>query len=127
MRHFILLTDTNQIVAQVDGAVQSIPDRHIEVSKSYRGYLGYTYMGDDQDPVDNRTQEELDALASNDIRYERDALLATEVDPIVSNPLRWADMTTAEQNAWSQYRTDLLNITDQAGFPNDVTWPTKPE
>lgn len=67
-----------------------------------------------------------DEIASFDIRAVRDKRLKREVDPIVSNPLRWADMTTAEQNAWSQYRTDLLNITDQAGFPHNVTWPTKP-
>ena len=72
------------------------------------------------------TQEELDANASSDIRGRRNKILSTEVDPIVSNPLRWADLTTAEQNAWAQYRTDLLNITDQAGFPHNVTWPTEP-
>lgn len=72
------------------------------------------------------TQEELDAQAAAEVRGKRDILLQQEVDPIVSNPLRWADMTTAEQNAWSQYRSDLLNITDQAGFPHNVTWPTKP-
>ena len=72
------------------------------------------------------TQEELDAKAAAAVREERSHILRTEVDPIVSNPLRWADMTTAEQNAWSQYRTELLNITDQAGFPHSVTWPTKP-
>ena len=73
------------------------------------------------------TQAELDAEAAAGVRGQRDYLLSEEVDPIVSNPLRWADMTTAEQSAWSQYRTDLLNITDQAGFPHNVTWPTKPE
>tara|TARA_R110000737_G_scaffold71578_1_gene100087 strand:- start:386 stop:763 length:378 start_codon:yes stop_codon:yes gene_type:complete len=65
------------------------------------------------------------ALAAS-VREKRDMLLVTEVDPIVTNPLRWADLTAAEQAAWTQYRTDLLNITDQAGFPNTVTWPTKP-
>ena len=65
-------------------------------------------------------------ITKDAVRYLRDQKLKSEVDPIVSNPLRWADMTTAEQNAWSQYRTDLLNITDQAGFPHNVTWPTKP-
>ena len=72
------------------------------------------------------TQEELDAEAAAAVRGQRDYLLATEVDPIVSNPLRWADMTTEEQSAWSAYRTALLDITDQAGFPHSVTWPTKP-
>lgn len=61
------------------------------------------------------------------IREERDYKLQTEVDPIVSNSLRWADMTTEQQNAWAQYRTDLLNITEQEGFPENVTWPVKPE
>lgn len=32
--------------------------------------------------------------------------------------------TTAEQTA---YRQALRDITDQAGFPTDITWPTKPE
>lgn len=67
-----------------------------------------------------------DEVMAASIRMQRDYTMKSEVDPIVSNPLRWADMTTAEQNAWSQYRTDLLNITDQAGFPHNVTWPTKP-
>lgn len=62
-----------------------------------------------------------------EIRGIRDILLTHEVDPVVSNPLRWADLTTDQQNAWKQYRIDLLNITDQDGFPNNVTWPTKPE
>ena len=65
------------------------------------------------------------ALAAQ-VRDERDQRLVAEVDPIVTNPMRWADLTAAEQAEWTQYRTDLLNITDQAGFPNTITWPTKP-
>lgn len=72
------------------------------------------------------TQEELDADAAAGVRWERDDRLANEVDPIVSNPLRWNDMTSEQQGAWSQYRTDLLNITDQSGFPHSVNWPTSP-
>jgi hypothetical protein len=72
------------------------------------------------------TQEELDADAAAGVRWERDDRLANEVDPIVSNPLRWNDMTPEQQGAWSQYRTDLLNITDQSGFPHSVNWPTSP-
>ena len=53
------------------------------------------------------------------VRGERNALLS-ETDV-------WAlsDRTmTAEQTA---YRQALRDITDQAGFPTDITWPTKPE
>lgn len=61
------------------------------------------------------------------VRSKRDALLATEVDPIVSNPLRWASMTAEQQQEWVDYRQALLDIPQQAGFPHDVVWPTKPE
>jgi len=73
------------------------------------------------------TQAELDAAAAAGVRAERDNRLVAEVDPIVSNALRWADLTAAKQAEWTQYRTDLLNVPDQAGFPTDITWPTKPE
>jgi hypothetical protein len=58
-------------------------------------------------------------LSAEAVRRDRDAYLAaTDV---------WAlsDRTmTAEQTA---YRQALRDITDQAGFPADITWPTKPE
>jgi hypothetical protein len=115
-----------------------------EINHPEFGWIPYTLHNDDTDEtVDNEavkeilgsniaayvppTQEELDARAAAEVRYQRDWLLQNEVDPIVSNPLRWADMTTEQQNAWSAYRTALLDITDQAGFPHSVTWPTKPE
>lgn len=72
------------------------------------------------------TQAELDADLSKILRFQRDNKLIIEVDPVVTNPLRWNELTDAKQAEWTQYRTDLLNLPDQAGFPNTVTWPTKP-
>lgn len=72
------------------------------------------------------TQEELDEAASNAIRQQRDTLLATQVDPVVSNPLRWGDLSEEQQQAWATYRRALLDITTQAGFPHEVTWPVAP-
>ena len=72
------------------------------------------------------TQAELDAAEAASVRSQRDALLL-EVDAMVSNPLRWADMTSEQQAEWIQYRTDLLNVPQQSGFPHTVSWPTKPE
>ena len=114
-----------------------------EINHPVHGWIPYTLRDNDTDTtIDNAavktllgsnitayvapTQAELDAEAAEGVRNERNFILTTEVDPLVSNPLRWAGMTTAEQNAWSQYRTDLLNISDQSGFPHNVTWPTKP-
>ena len=111
-----------------------------EINHPEYGWIPYTINDDDTDTtIDNTVlktllgsniapfdQAEYDDRIARLVRFQRDNLLKSEVDPIVTNPLRWADMTTEQQNAWSQYRTDLLNITDQAGFPHNVTWPTKP-
>ena len=72
------------------------------------------------------TQAELDAELAANLRMQRNNKLVEEVDPIVTNPLRWAELTDAKQAEWTQYRTDLLNLPEQSGFPNSVTWPTKP-
>jgi len=72
------------------------------------------------------TQAELDEETAANVRAERDNILATVVDPLVSNPLRWAEMTADKQTEWSQYRTDLLNVPQQSGFPNNITWPVEP-
>tara|TARA_R110002153_G_scaffold94424_1_gene227692 strand:+ start:1343 stop:1690 length:348 start_codon:yes stop_codon:yes gene_type:complete len=60
-------------------------------------------------------------------RMERDHRLVTEVDPIVSNPLRWADLSATEQLEMANYRTALLNISAQEGFPHNIVWPVKGE
>lgn len=73
------------------------------------------------------TQEKLDEVEAASVRYTRNLLLENEVDSLVNNPLRWAALSDAAQTAWTTYRTALLDITEQAGFPHNVTWPTKPE
>ena len=69
--------------------------------------------------------EAVEALKPANIRAERDQRLLT-VDAIAGNALRWADLTSDKQAEWSQYRTDLLAVPQQAGFPTNITWPTKP-
>tara|TARA_R110002126_G_scaffold286351_1_gene437999 strand:- start:621 stop:1031 length:411 start_codon:yes stop_codon:yes gene_type:complete len=64
-------------------------------------------------------------LASN-ARGQRDALLA-ELDSIVGNPLRWASFSSEQQTSWANYRQALLDVPQQAGFPNTINWPTKLE
>ena len=51
-----------------------------------------------------------------EVRSQRDRLLAEEVDPVVTSPLRWADLTAEQQTAWTNYRRALLDIT--ATYPN---------
>jgi hypothetical protein len=70
------------------------------------------------------TAEQLASIAAAQVRSKRDQLLL-EVDAFVGNPLRWADLTAENKSAWSTYRTDLLDVPQQDGFPN-VSWPNKP-
>lgn len=83
-------------------------------------------IGSDYSAYVAPTQEELDAEAADNIRFERDRRLAVEVDPVVSNPLRWADLSAQEQADVSAYRLALLDVPQQQGFPNTISWPTKP-
>ena len=98
-------------------------------------------FNDNRTPVDKRPDqyydyidgswqlntERMNAGVSAQVRASRDYLLSTEVDPIVSNPLRWGSLSDEQQLAFTVYRQNLLDITEQEGFPHNVTWPTKPE
>jgi hypothetical protein len=48
------------------------------------------------------------------------------LDTILTNPLRWAGYTEEQQTVIAKYRQDLLDITDQEGFPANIVWPQSP-
>ena len=115
----------------------------VEINHPEFDWIPYGLMPDDtDDTVDNSvlltligsdyaayvapTQAELDTELEANLRSQRDQKLVEELDPIVTNPLRWAELTSDKQTEWTQYRTDLLNVPQQSGFPTNVTWPEKP-
>ena len=59
-----------------------------------------------------------DILQSKQVREERDRLLAE------TDYLALSDVTMSD--AWKTYRQNLRDIPAQSGFPNSVTYPTKP-
>lgn len=77
------------------------------------GYDGKSFSEPPEPPVD------LEKLAA-DIRAKRSQLLAAS---------DWTQVADApvDQVAWATYRQALRDIPQQAGFPTDITWPTKPE
>ena len=64
-----------------------------------------------------------DEWKATEVRAERDRLLSTKVDPLVSNTLRWADLSSDKQTEWTAYRQALLDVPEQPGFPSTVVWP----
>jgi hypothetical protein len=55
------------------------------------------------------------------IREQRDALLKA------TDWTQGADVPQSFKDKWALYRQALRDVPQQAGFPDNVTWPTKPE
>ena len=69
--------------------------------------IGYT--------VENRLQDQ----AENAVRNKRNSLISD------TDWMALSDNTMTPE--WVLYRQQLRDITDQEGFPHEVTWPTQPE
>jgi hypothetical protein len=54
-----------------------------------------------------------------EVRTQRDRLLAAS---------DWTQVADApvDRAAWAEYRQALRDVPEQAGFPENVVWPTKP-
>lgn len=59
---------------------------------------------------------------SNSIKNKRDMLLC-DCDWMFS----LSDRPIKNREAWVAYRQELRDITKQAGFPDEVIWPTRPD
>lgn len=65
------------------------------------------------------TQSELDEIAKDQVRAERNRLLSAS---------DWTQVADApvDKAAWAAYRKALRDVPNQPGFPRDVEWPDKP-
>jgi hypothetical protein len=71
----------------------------------------------DQAQIDNEANQK----AAN-VRKQRDNLLAeTDWTQLIDSPF-----SNDTNGVWQAYRQALRDIPEQAGFPWDVIWPTKP-
>lgn len=87
------------------------PDGHAEdmvrhVTKSFRRF--------EIRAVPEPTQEEKE----NNARATRDAYLQQFVDPVVSNPLRWGELSDDEKQQYADYRGYLLDYPQSDEFPD---------
>jgi hypothetical protein len=64
--------------------------------------------------------EAADAATGKSVRQARTMLLSQS---------DWTQVLDApvDKAAWATYRQALRDITEQAGFPHSVVWPTNPE
>jgi hypothetical protein len=86
------------------------------------------YVDEDGVTVTKASQEEAytarkDAEAATAVRAERDKL----IDSCDWMAIKAFEGGTTVGTDWATYRQALRDVTDQAGFPNKITWPTQPE
>lgn len=75
-----------------------------------------------ENPVENTEMPQL--FIAIKARQLRNTILQNTVDRV--NPVRYATLTTEQQAELAAYRQALLDVPAQAGFPNNISWPTKP-
>lgn len=97
----------------------------LEEYDKYYSELQEGYMIQEIEPKDGERQFEVVKIPEPTIeeksarkREERDYLLNTVVDPVVTNPLRWEDLSDAEKSKYRAYRLYLLDIPQQEEFPD---------
>ena len=101
-------TASGSITALIDGVEMSVPadagNRHYAAMLE-QGITPTAYV---EPPI-----------TAGQVRAERDALLAA---------CDWTQVADAPVNpaAWAVYRQALRDVTTQAGFPLNVTWPEPP-
>lgn len=86
------------------------------------------YVDEEGVTVTKASQEEAytankDAEAATTARATRDGLIAS-CDWMAIKAFEGGTTVSAE---WATYRQALRDVSAQEGFPNDITWPEKPE
>ena len=86
------------------------------------------YVDEDGVTVTKTEQEQAYTARKNEeaataVRAERDKLIAS-CDWMA---IKAFEGGTAVSTEWATYRQALRDVSAQAGFPNDITWPEKPE
>ena len=129
MKYYAHISPDNRLLGYyTDDLHDTIPTPNIELThEQWLTSLNNNYNVINSDGSGSVVDFSTDEETAAQVRSDRDYKLLTEVDPLVTNPLRWAELTSDKQTEWSQYRTDLLNVPQQSGFPNTITWPVKPE
>ena len=106
--------DQTQYIA--DGEVTDYTTEQLAAKSSVP--YGYKWNPATMSAIQTATDSEITAYLATQARAKRDQLLTA------SDWTQTADQSDAIKAKWQSYRQDLRDITEQAGFPNTITWPT---
>jgi len=100
--------------------VNSLSDRSNLVEATGSSGVGWKWDGTTFTNPNAISTSENNALNAKYVRRERDHYL-TESDWTQNR-----DVTLSNDTNWKTYRQALRDVPTQSGFPNSVSWPTKP-
>lgn len=121
----ICILDSNTKIVKNVAVVDSIENVNLldgeELAPRHDGGIGWTWNGTGWDiPQPEISYEQ----KCNAMRVARNRALKRVVDRYT--PIRWAALTTEQQQKILDYRQALLDIPQQEGFPDNIIWPEVP-
>lgn len=94
-------------------------------AKAARLSFFHQWSNDTFEWVDPRTQQQIDQVAAEAVRVQRNQLLTdSDWTDTLSSKSRLGDVL---YQLWQDYRQMLRDVPQQAGFPNNVVWPEPPQ
>jgi hypothetical protein len=138
MKYTIYKKSNGEIVSQFGGSLELLELNYDPETQDYieGTYLREEYYIDTGVPVEIPAQPESwyefnydskEWVENEGVAKERclekrkQLLLDSDWTQLPNGPL-----TSEQQTAWATYRQALRDITDQAGYPLNVSWPLKP-
>lgn len=112
MKNYNIIDNLGQTIAHVQVDDATTPE-HLET------IYGGTAVETDQIFVPTTNTD-----TALQVRSLRNRLLG-DVDAVSAT--RFSSLTTEQQQQLQAYRQALLDVPQQAGFPDTVEWPTKPQ
>ena len=110
--------DCSVMVEETDEIIRftASPDDSVDHGRELFQMLSTTYA----DQVTQCTEEERYTTAESDVKSERLTLLRR------TDWTQLPDVPEATRTLWVDYRQQLRDITEQDGYPYNVSWPTPP-
>ena len=125
---------TGQILSTISNSEDTIPENTLAGAyndkEHYFDIATQTIMSKPSKPSSNHTWNWNskswlfdNEYAGQNIRQLRNTLLL-DVDRV--NPVWYNSLTDSQKQEIADYRTALLNVPQQSGFPAGIEWPTRP-
>jgi hypothetical protein len=138
MKYTIYKKSNGEIVSQFGGSLEIL---NLNLDSETQDYIEGTYLREKY-YINNGTPVEITAQPESWYEFNYDTKEWVENEEVAKERCLekrkqllldsdWTQLpngpfTSEQQTAWATYRQALRDVTEQAGYPLNVTWPQKP-